>query len=660
MKIITIGNCQAREIASWIAGLTGLQTMYRRPAELINLDAAEADEVVRGVRAVFAMPSAPAMFLEVARTLGVSVYNAPRIFFGGFHPDAVYPNSPTAERRLPLGNCNSAILLHAWRCGLSPSEARRLFNEDVYRALGYREAWAVAMEGLEAEGQRTAIDLVGLAEAWRSGGNFMHQPLHPHGRVFESIARALLQRANIEISPVEQRHPPEDGLATNAIFPVYPEIGRWLDVEGDYMFRPKNTRRLDIPALRSLDLYDFIEASYAVFRDCPPELDAFPRLNGDEFRDLEQLVGSVRSNKSAASVENPYKAMPDKSFWRRAVTTLDPADVDPMSTRGHEILPTTSIVTAGSCFAQHLARNLRAAGYRYLVTENPPAGASEQFIKDHNYGVFSARYGNVYTTRQLTQLVDRTYGRFTPSDNVWRRADGRYLDPFRPEIQVDGFASAEEVHSSRRQHFAAVRDACEQADIFIFTLGMTEAWRSTTDDAIVPLAPGVVGAVETGANYVPVSFGFEDVRDDLRMFVLELGRLNATARVILTVSPVPIIATHTEHHVLAASTLTKSILRVAAQACADEYDHVEYFPSYEVIAGPYHRGQYFEDDLRSVTREGVDHVMRLFMKHHTTMGATADDGGPEQRRRARAANLRAETEAGMEVVCDEEKIVANL
>ena len=40
-----------------------------------------------------------------------------------------------------------------------------------------------------------------------------------------------------------------------------------------------------------------------------------------------------------------------------------------------------------------------------------------------------------------------------------------------------------------------------------------------------------------------------------------------------------------------------------------------YFPSYEIITGNYTRSEYFEDDLRGVKPEGVNHVMKLFMKH---------------------------------------------
>jgi hypothetical protein len=70
-----------------------------------------------------------------------------------------------------------------------------------------------------------------------------------------------------------------------------------------------------------------------------------------------------------------------------------------------------------------------------------------------------------------------------------------------------------------------------------------------------------------------------------------------------------------------ATTYSKSVLRVAAQEVAAQHAFVEYFPSYEIIVGNYNRGAYFDQDLRTITAEGVDHVMRTFMRHYTKIGS---------------------------------------
>jgi hypothetical protein len=60
---------------------------------------------------------------------------------------------------------------------------------------------------------------------------------------------------------------------------------------------------------------------------------------------------------------------------------------------------------------------------------------------------------------------------------------------------------------------------------------------------------------------------------------------------------------------------SKSVLRVACEEVSLLYKNVSYFPSYEIITGNFSRGKYFGDDLRSVTEEGVAHVMNVFLKH---------------------------------------------
>lgn len=62
------------------------------------------------------------------------------------------------------------------------------------------------------------------------------------------------------------------------------------------------------------------------------------------------------------------------------------------------------------------------------------------------------------------------------------------MDPLRPQIRLAGFGSVEEPLTDRKVHLAAVRRMFEECDVFIFTLGLTEAWRSTTNNAVFSLA----------------------------------------------------------------------------------------------------------------------------------------------------------------------------
>src|SRR5205807_6284661 len=109
-----------------------------------------------------------------------------------------------------------------------------------------------------------------------------------------------------------------------------------------------------------------------------------------------------------------------------------------------------------------------------------------------NFGVFPARFGNIYTVRQLLQLFQRAYGLFEPTDSEWLSIDAGHIDPFRPRIQQAGFKTVGDLRADRDNHLQAVRQMFEQCDVFIFTLGLTEGWEAMADGAVFPLAPGVV------------------------------------------------------------------------------------------------------------------------------------------------------------------------
>ena len=311
---------------------------------------------------------------------------------------------------------------------------------------------------------------------------------------------------------------------------------------------------------------------------------------------------------------SPYSKYPDTSFWRKSVSTVELIDVDPIINFPYKINKETKVATAGSCFAQHIARYLKLNNFNYYITEPGHSVLSEEVKKVFNYGTFSARFGNLYTSRQLLQLFKRAHGQHIPKEDIWEEGNSIFIDPFRPNIQPEGFCSSLELIKDREQHFKAVRTLFETLDIFIFTLGLTECWADKAG-SVFPLCPGVAGGTFDQSRYHFINLSTKDVINDLSEFVVLLKEINPNAKIILTVSPVPLIATATPNHVLTSTTYSKSVLRVAADEICQMYSNVDYFPSYEIITGSYTRGAYFSDDLRGVTEEGVQHVMRLFFKH---------------------------------------------
>lgn len=321
------------------------------------------------------------------------------------------------------------------------------------------------------------------------------------------------------------------------------------------------------------------------------------------------------------------------------------ADIDPVSAPSFRIDADSRVVTAGSCFAQHVARHLREQGHACFETEPAHPMLSPAMAEAFSYGIYAARYGNIYTSRQLLQLWRRATGEFVPADDIWEE-DGSWFDPFRPTIQPGGFSSVREYVEDRRQHLAAVRRAFVEMDVFIFTLGLTECWAAREDGAVYPLCPGVAAGRFDADRHAFLNLTVEEVVADLRAFILEVRQLNPGMRVILTVSPVPLAATAESRHVLAATTYSKAVLRIAAEQLCQLPD-VYYFPAYEIVTAA--GRDYLAADRRTVLEHGVRHVMALFFRH--VLGTTKSLPVTAVR-----DNFLQQGQAIVDTLCDEQRL----
>jgi hypothetical protein len=319
---------------------------------------------------------------------------------------------------------------------------------------------------------------------------------------------------------------------------------------------------------------------------------------------------------------SPYEGLPNERFWKSGVSAQVPTEVQGIYKRKFEITAEDRIATAGSCFAQHIARQLRLRGYNVIDAEPPPPGLTDADAQRFGYQLYSARFGNIYHTRQLLQMVLEANGEWTPADAVWSNGS-RYFDALRPSVEPKGLASADMVRAHRVVHLQRVRAMLQNTDIFVFTLGLTEAWEHRDSGTVYPTAPGTIAGSYDPATHQFKNFGHAEIYGDFLKFRALLKAINPKARFILTVSPVPLTATATDQHILSATTYSKSVLRAVAGQLFDECADVDYFPSYELIATPFSRGMFYQPNLRNVTQAGVDNVMRVFFAEHKNLSQQA-------------------------------------
>ena len=642
MRISIIGNCQCESLATCLVTMTGAVTVDQHMVHEIVGDDERLAEVLANSDYIFAQtsfrPHAPASASQ-------KIIYFPVIAFSAYHPDLTFVRGRRKGGEFetvssPLSGYHSLISIFGYALGISLEDILTFYHSGVYSRLGYFNQWDEARRQLLHEGSDSGMPLHDMFEQWAKGDAFMHSSNHPSLRVVEDIARELLRRVGLRPSVDSIHSIAADPLRAMPIWPIYPEIAERLGLRGSMMFKRHEPET-------ALSLTELVTSSYECFAAYDREsLEAttMPVLA------VARRLGFTGEAKPAPSDRNPYVDAPRVQFWKDSVAAIEPVDLDPVVSTRFTIAPEDKVATAGSCFAQHIARTLKNSGFNYLVAEEAPGELPEDLAHALNYGVFSARFGNIYTVRQLRQLIDRAEGDFQPAVSSWEaRSEGKVVDPFRPQIEPGGFDDEDALTASRLEHLAAVRRMLREMDVFIFTLGLTEGWRSRADGAVFPLAPGVAGGRADTDEYEFVNFSIDEIRSDMHAVIARLAAINPQCRVILTISPIPLIATFEPRHALVATTYSKSVLRVVADEMWRKYDHVDYFPSYEIVTGSYSRGAYFEDDLRQVTEAGVAHVMRTFMRHYARNGAsvTQTKSGNE------GENTRS---AFFDIVCDEEEI----
>ena len=348
---------------------------------------------------------------------------------------------------------------------------------------------------------------------------------------------------------------------------------------------------------------------------------------------------------------SPYDGLPPEAFWRSGVAERAPLDPGALYQPRFRLTRKDRIATAGSCFAQHVGRALRGAGLDVLDGEPLPDAVPDALAERYGYRLYSGRYGNIYTVRQLDQLLTECDGEVHPAHPVWGR-DGQFFDAQRPGVEPEGLDTPEDVLRHRAAHLRNVKETLSDATVFVFTLGLTEAWEDKQSGTVYPTAPGTIAGDYDPDVFGFRNFGFNDVVKDFHAVRARLKTWVPEMRFIITVSPVPLTATASGQHVEVATAQSKAILRAAAARIVERYKDVDYVPSYEIITSQTARGMYFAPNMRSVTPAGVAAAMGTFLGAH---GLSAKPARPRKTPAPEPGPAPAPSEASREaeLVCEE-------
>ncbi|WP_203075671.1 WcbI family polysaccharide biosynthesis putative acetyltransferase [Falsiroseomonas ponticola] len=260
MKVGVIGNCQARGVARSVAALIpGAEVDIIHAAKIGRYTPEQRQGAAeRLAKCELVLAQHPEHDLagplgQVALSSKVRVVPFPYIAVTGFHPDCTYVAGPSGRLRGPLGEYHSAICTAAFQLGLSERRATALFNAYVYAGASYAQQIARASDSLQRDTGRLGYDFSRFVAA---GTVYMHTINHPKADIIHDMTRQALAQAGL---PTREAPVPEDELAKGPGWPLYPELARRINHEGETTFRTQDGE--------SMALEDFIAASYQVMRE---------------------------------------------------------------------------------------------------------------------------------------------------------------------------------------------------------------------------------------------------------------------------------------------------------------------------------------------------------------------------------------------------------
>jgi len=260
----------------------------------------------------------------------------------------------------------------------------------------------------------------------------------------------------------------------------------------------------------------------------------------------------------------------------------------------YRITRTTPICSMGSCFAREIKKYLILQRYRYVQTENNRWSSHA-----------SCSWERVYTAANALEIANYTVSQELPPARIYPHGS-RYVDLLRNKV---AYESREEAENDIRVHLRASKAALETCELCIFTVGQNEVWRSRSGGFFFANRPPQSWIDSQDAELAQLSV--EENLLCLRKFRELLRQINPNLRLLLTLSPVPSLATFYDANVVLRSVLNKSILRLALERFVQECgDDVIYFPSYEIVQS--WRGDPFLADNRHVKPKVVSAIMKAF------------------------------------------------
>jgi hypothetical protein len=298
--------------------------------------------------------------------------------------------------------------------------------------------------------------------------------------------------------------------------------------------------------------------------------------------------------------------------WSRLKSPLFEPVVHPEFT----ILPDERIFAIGSCFARGVEGALRREGFAVesvtdTFDEFPIAAAGTRPMG------FTNKYNPPSIANELRWALDENAA--FPDTALIGIDEDHWIDPYANPVFERG---SRDMTLDLRRRLTSLTRKVADCRVVVITLGLIEAWFDTQTSLYTNSTPPLVAPFRDRFEFRVLRFdevmkAFADVHELLTRFG------HPELEIVVTVSPVPLLATFTGQDVVMANTRSKALLRAAASEWSDCHRNVHYFPSYEMVVNS-NRDLTWEQDGRHVRNEVVAHIMHYFMNAYTTWNERTD------------------------------------
>lgn len=283
-----------------------------------------------------------------------------------------------------------------------------------------------------------------------------------------------------------------------------------------------------------------------------------------------------------------------------------------------KLRPDDTIFCMGSCFARNVEEHLAYQGMA-VSSQRIVSPASEWVARP--VGLV-----NKFTTFSMLNELDwivrpPDFGRdFFSEDGAGLWSDLQ-LGPSAKPVTLQ--RAIERRRYLTGEYFARLR----RADVVIITLGLIEAWKDRHTGLHLNGPPSAAAVAHAPGRYALEVTDYGDNLAALLGIHARLKELNSRMRIVVTVSPVPLGISFTGADPVIANSLSKSVLRVVAQAVSTCPD-VDYFPSYEMVTmAP--RAEAFGPDCLHVRDSTVQTVIASFLESYVGISVPVEPGFTE-------------------------------